>query len=321
MSEPGAVAERKLRHLSVLNLSRMGHCAPTIMQTLLDASGEEAEWLVKLTAGLRGGIGNTGGECGGVTAPLVWLGLRHAGEPSPRRLSMVVREGHELLRRFVACEGSLSCREIRGDARVPFRCVRVVQEAPVIYARTAREKGADALSPQREQAYALLQAHWLASDFHCARSVFRALGGARFEGGALHAASSAFMGGTLLTGGTCSALTAAIMALGPALGKIESSRPRVLRMLATMAIGGDAFADARNAFNEIMNLGHELAGWFSAEFGSSSCRTLTQCDFSTVEGVDGYVQNDGTTRCRAIVEAVAKRADELIRQRTTTSTA
>jgi hypothetical protein len=37
-------------------------------------SETDAQWLVKLTAGLPGGIGNTGGECGGVTAPLVLLG-------------------------------------------------------------------------------------------------------------------------------------------------------------------------------------------------------------------------------------------------------
>ena len=64
-----------------------------------------------------------------------------------------------------------------------------------------------------------------------------------------------------------------------------------------------------------MNLGRALAGWFTAEFGSTSCCTLTQCDFSTKEGVTSYVNNDGTTRCRAIAEAVAGRTRELIRER------
>jgi hypothetical protein len=64
---------RRLRNRSVANLLRMGHCAPAVMQTLLDVSDTEAEWLVKLTAGLPGGIGNTGQECGGVTAPLLLL--------------------------------------------------------------------------------------------------------------------------------------------------------------------------------------------------------------------------------------------------------
>ncbi|HEX6664939.1 MAG TPA: hypothetical protein VF025_14810, partial [Gaiellaceae bacterium] len=58
------VAPAKLRKKSVGNLLRMGHCAPTVMQTVLDASASEAKWPVRLTAGLPGGIGNTRGECG-----------------------------------------------------------------------------------------------------------------------------------------------------------------------------------------------------------------------------------------------------------------
>jgi hypothetical protein len=85
-----------------------------------------------------------------------------------------------------------------------------------------------------------------------------------------------------------------------------------------MATGGDAFADSRNAFNKIMNLGHDLANWFKAEFGSTSCRTLTQCDFSTTEGVRSYIESDRTTQCRTIVEAVARRTHGLIREREAT---
>lgn len=315
MSDLGAAADSRLRRLSLANLSRMGHCAPTVMQTMLDASDHEASWLVKLTAGLPGGIGNTGGECGGVTAPLVLLGLRQAPERNPRSLPMVVRRGHDLIGRFTACQGTTSCREIRGDARVPLRCVAVVQQAPGMYERVLQGTCSGALSREQEDAYGLLYAHWVDRDFHCAHAVFRAINDARFESDALRAATSAFMGGTVLTGGTCSALTAGVMALGLALGTIEDSRLRVLRMIATMAVGGQAFADSRNAFNVIMNLGHALAGWFTAEFGSTSCRTLTQCDFSSTEGSASYVENDGTSRCRAIAEAVARRTRELIQER------
>jgi hypothetical protein len=38
------------------------------MQTFLDESQTEAPLLVKLADSLRGGIGNTDGECDGVTA-------------------------------------------------------------------------------------------------------------------------------------------------------------------------------------------------------------------------------------------------------------
>ena len=117
--DSSAETARRLRNRGLANLLRMGHCAPSIMQAMLDVSETDAQWLVKLTAGLPGGIGNTGGECGGVTAPLVLLGLRYGQEQPVQGLPVVVYKGHDLLRRFVACQGTTACREIRGDARVP----------------------------------------------------------------------------------------------------------------------------------------------------------------------------------------------------------
>ena len=80
----------RLRRRSLENLSCMGHCAPTVMQTLLDAAHIDAPGLVRACGGLPGGIGNTGEECGGVTAPLMLLGLRHAHDPLERGLPVVV---------------------------------------------------------------------------------------------------------------------------------------------------------------------------------------------------------------------------------------
>ena len=122
------------------------------------------------------------------------------------------------------------------------------------------------------------------------------------------------MGGTLFTGMTCSALTAGVMALGSALGKIENSRTRVLRMIGTMAVGGNAFANELNAFNPVMNLGHTLANWFKEEFGSTRCRELTGCDFASTEDVREYIASDGTTRCTDIARRVAARVANLIEQ-------
>jgi hypothetical protein len=123
------------------------------------------------------------------------------------------------------------------------------------------------------------------------------------------------MGGTVFTGLTCSALTAGVMALGLALGEIENSRLRVLRMIGTMAVGGDAFADKLNAFSRIMNLGHDLSQWFAAEFGSTQCRAITQCDFSTTEGARRYVEGGGTARCSAIAQSVARRVRSMVAAR------
>ncbi len=64
------------RARSLDNLLRMGHCAPAVMQTVLDINHTEQAGLVKLMAGMPGGIGSTGFECGGITSPLVILGLR-----------------------------------------------------------------------------------------------------------------------------------------------------------------------------------------------------------------------------------------------------
>jgi C_GCAxxG_C_C family probable redox protein len=310
--DASAETVRRLQNRSLLNLSRMGHCAPTIMKTLLDVSSTSAQWLVKLAAGLPGGIGNTGGECGGVTAPLVLLGLRHGFEAKDQRLPLIVYKGHDLLRRFTALHGTTSCREIRGHQRVPLRCISVVRQAPALCVKAACSNCAGSLSGEREAAYGRLYSHWVAAGFHCAHAVFRDTGGAVPATGELLDATAGFMGGTVFTGMTCSALTAGVMALGLAQAEIENSRLRVLRMIGTMAIGGDAFADKLNAFNKTMNLGHRLSRWFAAEHGSTQCRAITHCDFSTTEGVQRYIENGGTMRCRAIAQSVARRVQNML---------
>lgn len=128
----------------------------------------------------------------------------------------------------------------------------------------------------------------------------------------LDGAATAFMGGTLFEGMTCSALTAGVMALGLAFGEIEDSRRKVARMLAMMAAGRNAAADDVNAFNRAMNRGHDLAAWFEAQFGSTQCRALTGCDFATADGVHAYVEHNGTTECERIARLVAERVAVMI---------
>ena len=165
------VSTRTLRRRSVSNLLRMGHCAPTVMQTLLDASDTEAEWLVKLTAGLPGGIGNTGAECGGVTAPLILIGLRHARDAGARRAAPGYRKGHDLLQRFAGCHGTTLCREIRGTDRLPFRCVGAVRHAPELCAQTLSSDCAGVIPAASRDAYRRLYAHFVEKQFQCAHAV------------------------------------------------------------------------------------------------------------------------------------------------------
>lgn len=305
---PCPASRAALRRRSVANLLRMGHCAPTVMQTVLDGYQTTAPWLVKLTAGLPGGIGHCGGECGGVTAPLVLLGLRHARDPDVAGVPVAVCKGRALLDAFRARHGTLSCRDILGDARLPLRCVGVVRLAPERYVDVRARDCGDALTGEPREACALLHAHHAAEGFHCAHAVLREAGGASEPNQALLDATAAFVGGTAYAGLTCSALTAGVMLLGLSLGHLEDSRRRVLRMIGTMAVGGDAFADHLNAFNPVMNLGHELARWLEDRYGSTQCRDLTGCDFSTVAGAREYVERGRVARCRELAREVALRA-------------
>ena len=307
-----AAATRRLRRRGLANLSCMGHCAPTVMQTLLDASHIDAPWLVKACGGLPGGIGNSGEECGGVTAPLMLLGLRHAHDPIDNGLPVVVHKGHALLARFTECHGTVLCREIRGNDRLPLRCVDVVRRAPEKYAQIQATSTTNAISEESRQVFSRLYRHFVESRFHCADAVLVQLRSTVGTDEQLRDAASGFIGGTVFTGRTCSALTAGVVALGAALGGIERSRLRVLRMIGLMAAGGDAFGDKYNEFNKTMNLGHRLSRWFAEEFGSTQCRRITRCDFSTDSGVSQFIESGTIQRCRALAQRVALEVDRVI---------
>ena len=161
------------------NLLRMGHCAPTVMQTVVDASASEAKWLVKLTAGLPGGIGNTRGECGGLTAPLVVIGLRHGRDEIGRRPPRAIEKGHDLLQRFEAAQARPSAA--RSSATLVYRssasasCARRRR-----CARNAwpRERGRCAPAADSGGVPGALCA-LARRGFHCADAVFAEVGGRR----------------------------------------------------------------------------------------------------------------------------------------------
>jgi hypothetical protein len=247
-----------------------------------------------------------------LTAPLVDMGLEHGRAETDDGIPVVVEAGHALLRRFAEMQGTTQCRDIRGTSRLPLRCIRVVREAPAMCAACVRAPAPGAMAPEVRDAYRRLYEHWKQRGFHCADAVLSESATPAAPEAELHAAVTAFMGGTVFTGMTCSALTAGVMVLGLAFGEIEDSHARVARMIATMAVGGDAFADGMNAFNRSMNLGHDLAEWFEAEFGSTQCRELTGCDFASMSDVDGYIDRDGTSNCAALACRVAEHVSAMI---------
>jgi hypothetical protein len=302
---------RKYYRRAFANLIRMGHCAPTVMKTILDISSEEKEWLVKLSAGMPGGIGNTGFECGGVTSPLVLLGTRF-GLSNDDHLPVIFDKGHTLCQSFLACHRTLQCREIRGKDRFPRHCIPPVLRSPGLFMDALDGNHQDPIPPASREAYTRLYAHMCENKFHCAQAVLIHLGYRPEKDNALFDATSAFIGGTLFMGKTCSAFTAGVMAIGLREGEIENSPIRVIRLLAIMTVGGYAFDEKINKFNRSMNRGYKLSKWFTKEFGSTQCQAITQCDFSDTSGVSNYIEGGCITRCRKITEEVAEKVQQML---------
>ena len=300
------------RTRSMVNLLHMGHCAPTVMQTLLDVSSTEDEWLVKLSAGMPGGIGNTGFECGAVTSPLVQLGMRYGLREIDRGLPVIFDKGHALCQHFLACHKTLQCKEIRGNDRFPRHCIGPVLRSPELFMEALNENHKDFIPADRRASYARLYSHLVENEFHCAQAVLVQLRYSPSEDPQLFDAVSAFMGGTLFMGRTCSAFTAGVMAIGLRTGEIEDSPLRVMRLIAIMTVGGNAFDEKINKFNRSMNRGFKLSRWFTKEFGSTQCQAITNCDFSDLTGVNNYIEGDCSTTCKQIAEKVAAKVQTMI---------
>ena len=297
---------------ALANLIHMGHCAPTVMKTILDITSTEKEWLVRLSAGMPGGIGNTGFECGGITSPLVLMGTHFGLRENDRGLPVIFEKGHALCQNFIACHHTLQCREIRGKDRFPRHCIPPVLRSPELFMDARNGNHREPIPPAQRVGYSKLYSYLVENNFHCSQTVFTHLGYTPTEQQELFDAASAFMGGTLFMGKTCSAFTAGVMAIGLRTGEIEDSPLRVIRLLAIMSVGGNAFDEKINKFNRSMNLGYKLSRWFSKEFGSTQCQAITQCDFSDLTGVNNYIEGDCLTKCKQIAEKVAVKVQTMI---------
>jgi hypothetical protein len=169
-----------------------------------------------------------------------------------------------------------------------------------------------AISSEMRESYRQIYSHWVAENFHCAHEVLDHLQYTTGESQELFDAVSAFMGGTLFMGMTCSAFAAGVMAMGLRIGEIENSPTRVIRMLFRMTFGGNAFDEKINKFNRPMNAGYRMSKWFRREFGSTQCQAITQCDFSTEEGGRKYIENNCVAKCREIAAKVAEKVQETL---------
>jgi protein-S-isoprenylcysteine O-methyltransferase Ste14 len=312
MTVPLAVRSRMRALCTLLG---MGHCAPTVMSSFLHICGRrKTDWFVRLASALPGGIGNTGGECGGITSPLMLLGLRHGLGGMEGGLPLVFERGHAHMEVFQRHRGTLLCREIRKTTRSVLPCIRTVVDSGRLCADTLCGEGRKAIPCEARKAYCRLYAEFDHCGFHCARTVLRKLDGVLSSQPRLLDAGSAFLGGTLFAGLTCSALTAGAMALGLRIGEIETRPWRVVRMVYLLLTGGPAFDDNVNKFNRSMNRGGELAAWFATQFGSTQCRTITGTDFSSTAEVEAYLRGRGIAKCRLIAQQVANHVQLMVEE-------
>jgi len=305
-------AKRMYRRIGFFNLLKMGHCAPAVMQTILHLGNNKEEWLVRMTTGLPGGIGNTGFECGGITSPLILLGLEYGLSAKNDGLPRVIHSWHDYAQRFRKCNKSLLCREILGNRRVPLPCIKVVCHSTELYRQTECTEEADAISDEAKAAYNLLYSHMSANCFHCSHAVLKPLCDTIPVSQELLDGTIGFIGGTAFKGLTCSAFTAGLMAVGLKFGELEDSYFRVIRMLGTMIVGGNALADHMNKTNRLMNIGNRMSKWFTKEFGSTLCRDITQCDFSSIRNVHQYIEKGTLNHCKIIAEKVARQAEKIM---------
>jgi hypothetical protein len=277
------------------------------MQTILDVSGTQKEWLVKLSAGMPGGIANTGFECGAVTSPLALMGLQYGLHEVHEGLPVIFDRGYSLRQNFLACHKTIRCKQIRGKDRFPKHCIQPVCLSPQLFMAATANDGQRSIPVEARESYRQLYSHLVERNFHCARAVFSHLQYTTPEHQELLNAASAFIGGTLFMGMTCSAFAAGVMAIGLRSGEIENSPLKVIQMLFRMTFGGNAFDENINKFNRSMNTGYRMSKWFTQEFGNTQCQAITGCDFSTQTGVLKYIQSDCVTRCREIAKKVAER--------------
>jgi hypothetical protein len=275
------------------------------MSSFLHVCGQrKTGWHVRLASALPGGIGNTGGECGGIMSPLMLLGLRHGLGSNEGGLPLVFEQGYAHMEAFRCHRGTLLCREIRRTPRSIVPCIRTIVDSGGLCASTLCGQSRKAIPCEAREAYCQLYGEFDRCGFHCAKTVLRNLEGVLPAQRRLIDAGSAFLGGTLFAGMTCSALTAGAMALGLRIGEIETRPWRVLWMVFLLLTDGPAFDDKVNRFNRSMNRGGELAAWFATQFGSTQCRAITGTDFSSTTEVEAYLQGNGITKCQMIAQKV-----------------
>ncbi|HKK43416.1 MAG TPA: C-GCAxxG-C-C family protein [Bacteroidales bacterium] len=292
-----------------LNYHRMGHCAPSVMKTLLQINHIKNPGLLKTAGAMAGGIAGPRMECGAITVPVMFLGYQNGVPENNDDKLFIIRQVQAFYNAFLHDNGTTICTNIRD--RKESGCWKAIsgfyrefqdsQEKPV------------ALSPEAEESYKSLINEFNDKRFHCSHSVLNALKDHIGQDDDLYKVTWPFLGGIAMLNRTCGALAGGVMALSSSLAMIESSYVRVARMNKLLKMNDKkAMNNDINKFNTAINKGRELGTWFQREFGSTTCLDICGYNFSRGKDVSDYISGKCIGKCSLIAEQVGKKVNSII---------
>ena len=298
---------KKLRAIN--NVRRMGHCAPSVMQTLLDINDVQNTNMVIYAGAMAGGIAGTNMECGALTAPLMFIGFQNNNLDSIPGKIDVICKAQSYVNKFTAFNGSTICSRIRQKGNSA--CMKTI--------RTFYEPFSEAvtslvpLPDETKESYSLLLKAFDDNKFHCVQNVFNDLNSNFPITKELLDASWLFIGGIALLNRTCGALAGGVLALSSKTAKIENSYSRVARMNRLLRNqNNEAMNEEVNNFNRSINYSEELGHWFRNEFGSTTCYDIWRSNFSNKEDVENYLNGHCMLQCSYIAKKVAQKVNMMV---------
>jgi len=291
---------KKLRTIN--NSLRIGHCAPSVMQTLIDIHHTGNEDLVLLSGAMAGGIAGPSTECGVLTAPLMFMGFMNKQDVDlPGRLKLIgMAQAYSA--RFASENKTSSCELIRN--RGMHSCKNAVHNFYKDYSWACANPLI--FGDEVKESYSFLLKNFEEEDFHCAHNVLRLLEGRVKVNEDMLDLTWIFAGGIAMMNRTCGALAGGVAALSSLNSRTENSYTRVARMNRLLRKKSNSAMDEDiNNYNRAINQSDVLGEWFRREFGSLSCRDIWQYDFSRKRDSGSFIAGQCMKQCRLIAEKVA----------------
>jgi len=298
---------RKIRALN--NALRIGHCAPSVMQTLLDCNEIENHEMVVAVGALAGGIAGASTECGCLMSPLLFSSYINK-DVSPEARLKLIGQSQRYAQEFKRCFGGPTCENIRQGG--VFSCVRAMTGFSSPFEAAGRSCGS--LPAEKAESYILLMKAFGDRRFHCSQSVLLGMEDRFCHTEEQLRALWICIGGIAMQNLTCGALTAGAMAIGAATAKLEMSYARVARMnwLLLHDRVNEAMQEHVNHFNRAILMSDELGQWFRSEFGSTSCRGIWGLDFSKSKDAEIFITGNCMDRCQQIVQKVVGKVGSIV---------